>query len=507
MNDIFSENSGIPSLWLVNMMNRWEQSLCHVHGYVILKDGTLVAEAYQYPYTKNARRILHSVSKTVTAIAIGIAASEGLLSAEDQVVSFFPEYQLDKNSSQMLSKLKVKHLLTMSVGHAQDNIDSIYAKDVPGWKAFLDTEIVDEPGTKFIYNSGASYMLSKILTIVTGKTMLDYLTPRLFEPLGITDADWNEIDGANAGGWGCRLSLTDMARIGQMLLQQGMWNGRQIVPEQWIREMSGKKIDTAPTNVFEDWRVGYGYQMWRCSREGCYRADGAFGQYILVLPPKNMVVAIWSEDAFSQDMLNAFWEEVYDKVDDRVYGIDGNAHEVYRRKCIQWQTPKILPPSYSYMEPVISGKEYESVSENSPADSIQVLFTHTGQAEFYLTKDGQTSEIIANNTSMYFGADWMSFETACFIRLGKPKEKTKYAASYQWLSDHTILLHINWLEAAHSTDINFVFGEGQMSAVFSVSYRKFVIKQESTPAYLITDQWFAGKCAETVKEDNLLWHY
>lgn len=494
MKKVSSEKEGIPSIWLVNMMKRWEEQLCHVHGYMILRNGNVTAEAYQYPYTSKSRRLLHSVSKTVTAIAIGYAVDEGRISVQDKVVSFFPEYQYRQQSNHYLEELTVAHLLSMSVGQERDNIDSIFSEDVPAWKAFLDTQIVDKPGTRFMYNSGATYMLSKIVTIVTGEKLLDYLMPRLFQPLGITDADWDEIDGASTGGWGCMLSLPDMAKIGQFLLQKGKWDGKQLLSESWIEEMSGRKIASDETNIYEDWRQGYCYQMWRCSREECFRADGAFGQYILVLPPKNMVVAIWSEDAHSQDMMDSFWEEVYDKMDDRIYDVDGNAQEIFHKKCMEWSLPLRLLPTYSYKETLITDKTYRASGKESPADSMCFSFSGCGQLKITLKKDENLSEIYANNTGMYFGEDKMNFEIASFIRLGRKRtEAMKYGASYQWISDHALKININWLETAHATEIVCVFGEEQVSAVFSVSYRKYLLELDSMPSILNSDKYFTGR--------------
>lgn len=494
MKRVNSEKEGIPSAWLINMMDRWEKQLCHVHGYIILRNGNLVAEAYKYPYTRESRRMLHSVSKTVTAIAVGYAVDEGHISVQDKVLDFFPEYQFVQQTNQYLKELTIAHLLTMSVGHGCDSIDSIFSEKEPAWKAFLDMEMKNKPGSRYFYDSGATYMLSKILTIVTKEKLMDYLTPRLFQPLGISDADWDEIDGANTGGWGCMLSLTDMAKIGQFLLQKGKWDGKQLLSEKWVEAMSGWKIASDETNVWQDWRQGYCYQMWRCSREGCFRADGAFGQYILVLPPKNMVVAIWSEDAYSQDMLDSFWEEVYDKVDDRIYGMDGNAHEIYHKKCIEWSQPLRLAPTYSYKEMLIADKIYQTSDQSSLLDSMQFSFYDNGKLKITLKNGSSVSEIYADNTEMHFGEGKMNFEIASFIRLGKKRtEPVKYSAVYQWISDHTLKITVKWLETAHTTDITCVFGEENVTAVFSVSYRKFLLKLDDMISILNSDQYFMGE--------------
>ena len=492
----YPEEKGIPSIFLLKMMERWERDLCHVHGYLILRGGQPAAEAYHFPYSEKDTRYVHSVSKSVTSLAIGFAQAEGLLSLDDLLVSFFPENEKWNGEKEGFRHLKLRHLLMMATGQSIDSIDSIFSQELPPWAAFFNEKAVDEPGSRFVYNSGATYMLSKILTMVTGETLLNYLKPRLFLPLGITDAGWDEIDGASTGGWGCFLSLRDMAKIGQLMLQKGKWDDRQLVPEAWILEMSSKKIDTKEANVYPDWQQGYGYQIWRCTREGCFRADGAFGQYILVLPPKDMVVAIWSEDAFSQDMLVSFWEEVYDKISDNVYGVDGNAYEHFCARCIAWATPEVTPPTSSYLEKRIDGKIFKtSVQEKeSIAESIQFSFPEHGQLSVSIKRDHVVTKITAGNTLPYRGDGNLCFEAATFIRFGKKKEeKRKYVSTYQWLSDHVLNIHIDWLETAHTTEITCVFGTDHVAVSFSVSYRKFLLKLHSSAAVHIDDMWFVGK--------------
>jgi CubicO group peptidase (beta-lactamase class C family) len=175
----------------------------------------------------------------------------------------------------------------MSVGHEKSFNQEIFTtKD---WIAsFLEMPIANEPGTKFLYNTSASYMMSAIIQKVTGQTLLDYLEPRLLKPLGITGLDWEtDLQGIQVGGWGIRVKTEDMAKFGQLFLQKGKWNGKQILPESWIEEASTLKIlqepDASPEKMASnDWIQGYAYQMWR-SRHNSYRADGAFGQYILIL--------------------------------------------------------------------------------------------------------------------------------------------------------------------------------------------------------------------------------
>ncbi len=498
MNRRYPEEEGIPSLFLFNMMKRWEKDLCHVHGYVILRNGKLAAEAFRHPFSKESRRLVHSVSKTITAIGIGIAVDEGLLSVRDKVLSFFPEYRSPLQKAAYLSELTIQNLLTMSAGQEGDSIDDIYNEREAAWKSFLNLEIKNKPGTVFAYNSAATYMLSKILTIKTGMTLLEYLKPRLFEPLGITNITWDKMDGVNTGGWGCEIALEDMAKVGQLLLQKGKWGDIRLLSEAWVEEMSSKQIETMDTQVYEDWKQGYCYQMWRCSREGCYRADGAFGQYILVLPPKNMVAAIWSEDAYSQDMLNSFWEEVYDKIPDQSCGVDGKAYAVYQNYCREWGTPVRYPASFSYLETQVSEQEYVAVENSENPDNcverIRFFFTDDDQLQIRFVKDEAVTTIYAGNTKAFIGETQQTFEIASFIRLKSlRKQPVLYAAHYHWMSERALLIHIDWLHTAHSTEITCLFGSEHITAVFTPSYEKFQIGGKSSPALCITSQSFIGK--------------
>ncbi|MBW7461807.1 serine hydrolase, partial [Paenibacillus sepulcri] len=152
----------------------------------------------------------------------------------------------------------------------------------------LAAPVEHEPGTHFVYNSGATYMLSAILQKVTGQTLLEYLQPRLIEPLGIKGAAWDVCPrGINVGGWGLNVTTEDIARFGQLYLQKGMWNGQRLLTEEWIAEATSSQISNGDGGV-NDWAQGYGYQFWRC-RHGVYRGDGAFGQFCIVMPEQDAV--------------------------------------------------------------------------------------------------------------------------------------------------------------------------------------------------------------------------
>lgn len=290
-----------------------------LHSIMIVKDGKVVKEHWMGEGAPDKLHILNSVSKTFTSTAVGLAIAEGKLSLSDKVVDLFPD-KLPTEVSDNLKKVEVRHLLTMSGGHDTEPSRRTMPEGADWVEAFLAHPFEHEPGTYFWYNSMGTYMLSAIVQKVTGEKVIDYLTPRLFKPLAIEGATWQESpQGINAGGWGLYLKTEDLAKMGQLILRRGEWNGKQIVPAEWIDEMTTAHIDSRPAGMRpeqitfkaedSDWLQGYGYQMWRC-RHGAVRADGANGQYIIVMPEQNVVIAMTANIGDMQGEINLVWEHL-----------------------------------------------------------------------------------------------------------------------------------------------------------------------------------------------------
>mgnify|MGYP002512386554 CR=1 FL=1 len=294
-----------------------EKSGQDLHSIMIVKDGNIVKEHWMGEGEKNKPHVLNSVSKTFTATAVGFAVTEGKLKLTDKVISFFPD-KLPAEVSENLKKLEVRHLLTMSSGHDVEPSRRNMDEDADWIKEWLAAPIVHEPGTFFVYNTLGTYMLSAIVQKVTGEKVIDYLYPRLFRPLGIVGATWLESNaGINTGGWGLYLKTEDLAKMGQLILQRGEWNGKQIIPAEWIDEATASHVASLPAGVRRenltvkpkdsDWLQGYGYQMWRC-RHNAVRADGAAGQYIIVMPDQNAVIAMTANIGDMQAEINLVWK-------------------------------------------------------------------------------------------------------------------------------------------------------------------------------------------------------
>ena len=300
------EREGLSSSAILNFINETEEKIDAIHSLMIVKNGKVISEGWWKPYNKNSPHELWSLSKSFTSTAVGFAVNEGLLSIDDLVISFFPEKVPEKPSWQ-LEQLRIVDLLTMNTGHVKEPKLNTGEGD---WEFnFLNSDIQFMPGTHFLYNTPATFMLSSIIQKVSGEILVDYLYPRLFEPLGIEKPDWEMNDaGVNVGGWGLHLKTEDIAKFGLLYLNKGMWNGKQIIPKKWIESATSKQVSNG-SNPSNDWTQGYGYQFWR-SRHNSYRGDGAMGQFCLVIPEKNLVIAITSGTNNMGMVMQLVWDNI-----------------------------------------------------------------------------------------------------------------------------------------------------------------------------------------------------
>lgn len=320
------EAQGVPSAAVLALVRRWELEGNEPHGLVLVRHGQVVAEAAWRPWPRDGIRLVYSVSKTFLAIAAAFAESEGLLSRDERVVDVFPEHT--GAAGPRAARITLEHCLRMSTGHHADTLDTVAALAGGGEEAvadFLAAEPDDEPGSWFLYHNGASRVLALALQRRTGERLVDYLRSRLLDPIGITDAAWTRWAGTDLGFSGLHVATDSVARLGLLLLHEGAWEGRQVLPAGWVATASKALADTAHHPDPADWKVGYGYQLWR-SRHG-FRADGAYGQFALVVPDHDLVVAVTSCTETTHEVLDAVWEELLPHLAEGPLPADLAAHD------------------------------------------------------------------------------------------------------------------------------------------------------------------------------------
>jgi len=300
------ESQGISSDAIRAFVEAADRDVKSMHSFMLVRHGKVVAECWWKPHGADVPHVMHSLSKSFTSTAVGLAIAEGKLSLDDEVLKFFAE-DAPAEPSKNLKAMRVRDLLIMSTGHT-DELKLRELKE-PWVKAFLAHPVPHKPGTHFMYNTPATYMQSAIVQKVTGQTVLDYLRPRLFEPLGIENPEWpTSPQGITQGGFGLKVRTEDVAKLGQLYLQKGQWEGKQLVPAEWVAMATAKQTSNG-SNPKSDWDQGYGFQFWRC-RNGAYRGDGANGQYCIVLPEQDVVIAITADTRNMQLPLDLIWDKV-----------------------------------------------------------------------------------------------------------------------------------------------------------------------------------------------------
>ena len=282
------------------------------HSLMIMRHGHLVASGWWAPFTPERLHLLYSLSKSFTSTAAGFAAEEGLLRLDDPVISYFPEFEADITDPRSRAML-VRHVASMASGHLAETHERAFRRDrEEPVRGFLLTPPDRDPGSVFAYNQPATYTLAAIVQRVSGQSLTEYLRPRLLDPLGIGEVAWiRRREGREIGFSGLHAATDAVARLGQFYLQNGVWEGRQLLSAEWIAEATRVHVandDGTAEAALSDWQQGYGFQFWK-SRHG-YRGDGAYGQLCLVLPEHDAVIAMTAATDQMQELLDLVWRHL-----------------------------------------------------------------------------------------------------------------------------------------------------------------------------------------------------
>jgi len=444
------EAQGIGSSAILVFVEAAEREIESLHSFMLLRHGQVLAQGWWTPYEAERPHMLFSLSKSFTSSAIGLAVAEGRLSIDDLVLSFFPEDAPAKPSAH-LAAMRVHDLLSMSTGHAEDTTPYLRRQPDGNWaKAFLARPVEHTPGTHFVYNSGATYMLSAIVQQLTGTTLLEYLRPRLLTPLGIEQATWETCPrGINTGGWGLSIRTADIARFGQLYLQKGIWQGQRILPEAWVDAASTAQVAN-PNEKNIDWRQGYGYQFWRC-RYGAYRGDGAFGQYCVIMPEQDAVLAITSGLGDMQPPLDLVWKHLLPAMQSAPLPEDRAAQAALEHKLAHLALPPQAGRATSPLAAEVSGRTYVFAQNDQGVESMSFNFDQAGCALSVRDTTG-AHEVRASN-----GA-WLKGSTTLIDGMAAP-----VAASGAWTSDDTYVIRLAFYETPFIPTITYRFSAGELA--------------------------------------------
>lgn len=470
------ESVGVSSQAVRAFLEAVAGSKHEMHSLMLVRHGQNIAQGWWRPYRAETPQSLYSLSKSFTSTAVGFAVAEGKLKVTDRVIDFFPK-QLPSSVSDNLKALRVQHLLTMSAGHATDTAPRI-TREQDWVKAFLALPVENAPGSAFVYNSGATYMLSAIVQKVMGQKLIDYLRPRLFAPLQAGDFSWATCPlGTNTGGWGLSATTETLAKFGQLYVQQGQWNGKQLLPKSWVQEATTFKIqqpatapgtDLAQLKQSSDWHQGYAYQFWRC-RHDAFRGDGAFGQYCIVLPKQDAVIAITSATVDMQGLLNLVWEHLLPGLGDKPLTADASSSSKLQEQLAALSLPL---PSGMATGAKISGRSFELEPNSLGAKSVALRFERDICKFELTTADGR------------FGIDcgigrWADGATSMPVTppeiselIGPPvgeQPPAKVAAAGAWNDPNTFQMQWRFYGTPHHDDVTCRFDGDRVQVEFKNS--------------------------------------
>ena len=442
------EEEGISSRSILQFIEALEEAQPDaLHSVMIRRHGQIVAQGWWVPYAPETPHLLWSLSKSFTSTAIGMAQDEGLLSIDDQVISFFPEDTPDEPSDN-LKAMRIRDLLKMNSGHQGDT--SMRLRRGKSWvNSFLALEVEHKPGTHFVYNSGATYMLSAILQKVTGMTVLDFLTPRLFKPLGIENPTWeSDPQGINVGGWGLSVTTEDISKLGTLYLQKGMWEGKQLLSESWVEEATGYQTSNG-SNPESDWEQGYGYQFWQC-RNNAYRGDGAFGQYCIVMPEQDVVLAITSGSDDMQGILNVVWEYLLPAMKEESLPPDEAGSKQLNQKLQNLAITYVAGEESSPLAKEVTGLTYTLEQNSQSINSISFNFENPTSEITITTKQGEQK----------FRAAYQNMEKGIFT--SPTLTSNKVAVNGAWTAPDTYTVNLIYYETPENLTFTFTFQEGKL---------------------------------------------
>ena len=406
-----------------------------LHSFMLYRRGNVVAEGWSWPCASHRPHIMHSLTKSVTACGVGLALDEGFFSLEDRVVSFFAD-ELPRHVSENLAAMTVRDLLTMQSGHAESVSGSVFRPIKTSWAAeFFKIPVVHEPGTHFLYSSAVSFMLSAIVTRTTGEAIRDFLEPRMFKPLGISGLTWGASPhGISSGGNGLTWKTADTLKLGILHLNMGAWRGRQVLGRNWVKEATRPQVPGGD----------YGYQWWIHDDAEAYYAAGAFGQFSIVFPKHDAVLALSAGVQSGSSLLEIVWKYFPEAFGDASLRSSDAAHDELGDRIADL---RLLPKARYTTSPVIgsvSGKTYVIEPNEDNVSTVRLEATD-GRLDFHLS-DHRGDHVVRVGLR-----EWMESETSITghkLHHQYQSNDMKVVAHGRWWDDETFVMTWQFVETA-----------------------------------------------------------
>ena len=480
------ESLGIRSKDIREFLKESYRAGIQLHSFMLIRHGKVAAEGWYKPYSPDTRQIIYSFSKTFTQTAIGFAEQEGILSLDEKLVDLFPD-ELPETVSENLALADIESLLTMSCGHETE----LTTEDIEGYggnwvKAFFQHEFKFRPHTVFQYNTTGTDLLSLILLKKTGQSLTEFLTPRLFKPLGIKDfycsvmgdrvvrpdAPYSRIE---AGGWGFHMRTEDLARFIWFLEQRGVWDGKRLLREEWFDRAFVKQIETdnpvyAPEKYH--WKQGYCYQCWCNPFKGSWRADGLYGQFGYVLPEKDAIMIMTAAAVDTEKQLCLFDEMIAERMEDAPLPEDPKEWKKLQKKIRKLRIPASWAIRQPSSEPLLEGKDF--LFENPAGISFEEFiggeghFGHDDLALQAMSFSFERDRLLITFRQRHTGDDASGEVTETMvIGLDGRYQKTKltdgvYFACGKWVWSDEMELEVRFREALGAAIVRVTFDECEL---------------------------------------------
>jgi CubicO group peptidase (beta-lactamase class C family) len=469
------EHEGVDSRSIGAFLDTVEQRGLELHSFMLCKGSRVVAEGWKSPYRASRRHMLHSLTKSVASMGVGIAIEQGYFDLDTRVISFFPN-DLPARVSPNLEMMTVRHLLTMTTGHATGISGGEWRTIRTSWvREFFKEPVVEPPGSRFIYSSASSYMLSAIVQKMTGRTLRDYLDELVFRHLDIDNFEWDASpEGITSGGNGLSLTTEAIAKIGILHLQRGDWRGRQVLPKAWVEAATSPHLKDIWMGAFDGRRMqaggeesaraggerhrGYGYQWWM-GPDDAYYAYGIFGQYCVVLPRDHAVIAFTAAiPAPESRLLELVWSDLAPALAARQPRPDGpNAASLTKRIA----NLALAPPPYRTwsLQREISGGTY--LFEPNADDAISCSLTFTEEACLFVLIDARGSHEI--KVGLGFWIEDQTTMTGNKLHHEYQPPHLEVAASGTWLSADVFQMTWIYTETAFRDSVRCTFAGNHIS--------------------------------------------